>query len=929
MRKTLLLLFSVLCFCIAGAQNASIKGIVTDTVNRQNLPNTSVSLLRAKDSIMEGFARCNTNGAFTIKGIAKGDYILLITYPHYVDYADRITITDSAQVLNMGSIDLILKANLLQEVIVKQQLGSIRLKGDTTEFIADSFKVQPNATVEDLLKVIPGIQVDKNGKITAQGETVKKVLVDGEEFFGDDPTLVTQNLRADMVGAVQLYDKKSDQAAFTGIDDGKSEKTINIKLKDGKKNGYFGKVNLGGATHGYYDNQLMANIFKNKEKFAAYGIVSNIGKTGLNWEEAGSYGDNPLSSASYDEQNGYFSINGSYDELDSWTGNYEGQGNPRVQTGGLHYNNKWNDDKQAINGNYKILHLNVDGQGSNTSQTILHDTVYYNSQNSRFSNYALRNKANAYYELQIDSSSSVKIFAEGATTHKTSNTFNESEERFTDSSLVNQNSRALSSISDNKSINSNILWRKKFKKKGRTMSFNLGENYTSSNSTGYLNSTTNFFSKGNPSGNLVTDQYKVNSSQNTGFNTKLTYSEPLSKYASLVFNYGVIINNSTSIRSSYNKDAGGKYTDFDSIYSNNYKFNVLIHRGGAAYIYNRKKLRISAGNDMSYTSFTQTDVHADTSVKRSFVNWNPQSNITLQFSQQRRLSLRYNGYTNQPSIEQIQPVHVNDDPLNITIGNPALKPSFSNYMSLYYYDYKVLKERDISFNASYDFVQNDITNKSAIDTGGKTVTQYVNINGNHRLRLDADYGIKIKKWDIGVGFNAGYSRSRNQNFYNGLLNITDGDNYTGGLYLNKRKENKYSFSLSGSATYTNSVSSVQTGLKTKYWSYELQPFAEVFLPLKIQIHAEGDYTIRQNTTVFQGNNNVFLLNAWIAKKFLKNDALQARITGNDILNQNLGIFRSVSSNVISQSTNTTIRRYFMFSLIWNFNKAGTKTPGND
>jgi hypothetical protein len=248
MKKTLLLVVSSLFYYLCIAQNASVKGVITDTLNKQNLSNAVISLLRAKDSIMVKFTRSRSNGTFEIKNLKGGNYLLLVTYPQYADYVDRIILTDSSSGTNTGPIRLILKANLLEEVIVKQKLGSIRLKGDTTEFIADSFRVQPNATVEDLLRKLPGIQVDKNGKITAQGETVQKVLVDGEEFFGDDPTLVTQNLRADMVSSVQLYDKKSDQAAFTGIDDGQRQKTLNVKLKDGKKNGYFGKVNLSGGT---------------------------------------------------------------------------------------------------------------------------------------------------------------------------------------------------------------------------------------------------------------------------------------------------------------------------------------------------------------------------------------------------------------------------------------------------------------------------------------------------------------------------------------------------------------------------------------------------------------------------------------------------------------------------------------------------------
>ncbi len=277
------LLAAFLITLTASAQKSSIKGIITDTSSKQNLANTTITLLHAKDSILYKFTRSNERGSFTLKNLDSGKYVLLISYPQYADFVDQLSITDTSKI-DLGKISMILKANLLQDVIVRTG-AAIRIKGDTTEFAADSFKVQPNATVEDLLKKLPGIQIDKNGNITAQGEKVQKVLVDGEEFFGDDPTLVTQNLRADMVDKVQLYDKKSDQAAFTGIDDGQKQKTINLKLKDSKKNGYFGKANLSAGTNGYHDSQLMFNDFKNKQKFAFYGIVSNTGTSGLNWQD--------------------------------------------------------------------------------------------------------------------------------------------------------------------------------------------------------------------------------------------------------------------------------------------------------------------------------------------------------------------------------------------------------------------------------------------------------------------------------------------------------------------------------------------------------------------------------------------------------------------------------------------------------------------
>ncbi|MDB5001436.1 MAG: TonB-dependent receptor, partial [Mucilaginibacter sp.] len=236
-----------------------VKGIIIDSASNAKLSNASISVLRAKDSTLIKFTRATTNGSFTVNNMGTGKFILLVTYPAYADYVENFTLDSVKAQRSFGNIDLQLKARLLNTVLVTGRVAAIKIKGDTTEYNAKAFTIQPNSKVEDLLKQLPGIQVDKDGKITAQGQTVSKVLVDGEEFFGDDPTLVTKNIRGDMVDKVQLYDKKSDQAAFTGIDDGQKTKTINIKLKEDKKNGYFGKIDAGVGTDGYYQGQGLFN----------------------------------------------------------------------------------------------------------------------------------------------------------------------------------------------------------------------------------------------------------------------------------------------------------------------------------------------------------------------------------------------------------------------------------------------------------------------------------------------------------------------------------------------------------------------------------------------------------------------------------------------------------------------------------------------
>ncbi|HSZ87207.1 MAG TPA: TonB-dependent receptor, partial [Puia sp.] len=727
MQKLIAFLFVTFIAVSSSFSQSSIKGIVADTTEKKNLANSVVMVLRQKDSVMVGYARSDKSGNFILHDLPAGKLLLLITYPKYADYGDEFELKDSSAV-DMHQISMTLKSQLLKEFVVNGN-AAIRLKGDTTEFKADSFKVQPNATIEDLLKKLPGIQVDKNGKITAQGETVQKVLVDGEEFFGDDPTLVTKNLRADMVDKVQVFDKKSDQAAFTGIDDGQKQKTINFKLKEDKKNGYFGKLSAGAATDGYHDSQLMFNKFQKKEKIALYGIVSNTGTAGLNWQDQNAYGGS----------NGVVSVdaNGNIigsDDISGWDGNYSGQGYPLVQTVGAHYNNKWDNDNQNINGNYKIMQLFVNGNSATNSEYILPDstTSYYQNQTQKFRNQVMRNKLFGTYEFQIDSSSSIKFTADGTLVHKITNDSSSTQSLLVyDSARLNNGTNKTTTTGDNNSFNSELLWKKKFKKKGRTISIDAIENYTNSTSNGYLFSENDFYTNDTLSLAQVTDQYKTNTGKTFSLTTNATYTEPLSAVSSLLFNYGVIVNNSSADKLSYNKSQTGKYDSLDNIYSSDYSFNMFTQKGGLAYSLTKKKLRFGIGSNVGYSDFKQNDLFADTTGKRSFVNWYPHANFSYDLATQNSIYISYNGSTVQPTLQQIQPIQNNTDPLNIIVGNAGLKPAFQNNIRMQYYFFKALTNNNLFTNFNYGFTQNAISTNSYVDSLGRKITQSINVSGNY------------------------------------------------------------------------------------------------------------------------------------------------------------------------------------------------------
>jgi len=908
------------------AQYSHISGSVADTMEKRSLANASILLLRPADSILIAHTRSDASGAFRLKKIPTGHYLLLVTYPSYADYVDEIDAKDTGGLV-LPAIPMVLKSKLLETVVVSGS-KAVRIKGDTTEFNADSFRTEAGASVEDLLKKLPGIQVDRNGKITAQGETVKKVLVDGEEFFGDDPTLVTQNLRADMVDKVQVYDKKSDQATFTGIDDGAREKTINLKLKNGKKNGYFGRLTAGAGTDGYYDEELMANYFKNKEKLAAYGIISNTGKTGLNWNERDNYGQSILGTADVDETTGFISVQGNNDDLDTWSGRFEGQGFPAVKTGGLHFNNKWDDDLQSLNGNYKYMDLAVKGSSTTNTENILPDTFYFNNQQQTFNNRIIRHTVDGIYELKFDTTSSLKIMADGGTDHKT--TFNQfsSDYLAADSSIVNTNNRNTSTTGDKRVVNSNLLWRKKLGRPGRTVSLNVRENYTDDASSGFLYSDTRFYQGGLISSDSLIDQYKDFHTITTLIDTRATYTEPLSRASFLVGNYGFMVDNNHSDRNSFNK-SNGKYTALDSIYSNNYQYNVFMQRGGLAYTYIKKKFRFSAGTDVGFASFRQRDLVADTSATRRFVNWYPTASATFSFSSMSRLNISYQGITTQPSVTQIQPILTNEDPLNVFIGNPALKPQFANSIRLFYNSWKVLTESGIWANLSTTFTPNNISTSSTLDATGKRTNQYVNVNGTYSYDGATSYSWTWKKLNIHPWFGVTANGSNSVNIVNGIPNTTTSGTYGFGPGFWTSKEKKFDFNLDVTFAYTTSKSTINPGVTTHYWTYSFSPSGNIYLPLKFQFHADADIQLRQKTSVFDNNNNVVKIDVWFGKKFLKHDNLLVKVAVNDLLNQNIGFNRTVNSNFINQTTYSTIRRFGMLSVVWNFNKPGMPLPKNN
>jgi hypothetical protein len=921
MSKTLALL--LLLFTLLGvktrAQTAQVTGLVKDTINQSVPAGTVIVLLRPTDSNMVSFTRADAQGAFHFSNVPVGDYLLWISHPAFAPYRDSVHL--GAGTNQLGKIFLTLRSQILKEVIIKG-VNPIRVKGDTVEFTADSFAVRPGATAEDLLKRLPGIQVDKNGKITAQGETVQKVLVDGEEFFGDDPTIATRNIAANAVDKVQVFDKKSDQATFTGIDDGQTTKTINLKLKNGKKNGYFGKLSGGLGTDGYYENTAAANFFKNKRKLSFFGVAANTGKTGLNFTDAGNYSSNGLSTLSDGSGGMMMFFSGSNDDFTNWSGSYSGQGVPVAWNAGAHYSNKFNDDKISVGGDYIFNQVQVAVNNNTISQLTLPDSIVNKSNANTFSRYFDRQHSlSARYDVQLDSLDEIKVTAQGKIRHKTtfeqdtSVTFNQ------DSAMINNSGTHKDIIGDNNTFNSTLLWQHKTHKKGRTLSFNAQENYNEINSHGTQYSLVNGYEGGVLQSQDTTDQYKTSYNRDLTLITKLTYTEPLIKNTFLVLDYGLDLLSATSDVNAYNRDPGGKYSMLDSTYSNFYNLNILTNAGGAFFRKSTKKINYSFGSDLGYTSYKQDNIYQDLVRHRDFVNWYPRANFNYRSGGSTFFGVNYNGNTTQPSLDQLQPVANNNNPLNIVVGNPNLKPSFTNRINMNYNKYNLLADRGMYFWGSYTVVTNAFSNRDSTDATGKTYSQTVNVANTQNGNVSGGYNFKWKKPDLHFNFGPSIGYNKYTNYSNGQLNNTQSGNYGLRLGTNKRKEKVYEFDVSFNATYNTSKSSIQSTNNINYWTYEINGSASKDLPWKFLLATDWDMNFYQRTPVFT-NKNIALVNLSLQKSFFKNNDLVLKATVNDLFNQNTGFSRSVSTNLATQTQYTAIHRYVMFSVTWNFAKNG-------
>jgi outer membrane receptor protein involved in Fe transport len=607
------------------------------------------------------------------------------------------------------------------------------------------------------------------------------------------------------------------------------------------------------------------------------------------------------------------------DDFSGWGGKYRGEGLPHTNTGGAHYADKWGGEKYHISVNYRAAQQNVEIGGVTVTQYAL--PVVQTATKNQFSD-GDRNAADLMFEWTADSTTSIKVTADGGRKHMKTLTGYATTAQNMEGVIQTINNRTITGNNTANYLNASCLLKKKFARKGRTFSADFRENYKENQNDGFLNSVV--IHRDTNSGGAdttVAAQRKSATSDAQLFSGKLVYTEPISKKSFLEINYMLTVNNSLSSNYSYNSP-GGYNEAVDSLYSSNYQYNITTNKGGLNYKVITEKISLAAGASFSNAHYTQTDKLWQTnSLVRDYPNVFPSATLTYKFKKQTSLYVSYQGNTRQPTINEIQPLRQNIDPLNQTIGNPDLKQEFANRVSLRYNDYKMLSGRSTWLSFTFRQVNDAISTRQIVSPAGNTV-QYINVSGNYSLSMYASKGYKIKKPDVNLNGYVNSSISRLNNIINDTANTSVNSNYSVGLRTSYTKRDKLELSVDPSVSWNGNKYSVSR-FSNDYWTVAVDLSGSVTLPANVEINTSINVSVRQRTELYPRNNNVVRWNAWVSKKLLSNKQLELRASVFDILNQNIGYSREAVNGMVTENRYTTIMRYGMLNVIWNF----SHTPG--
>jgi len=938
----LLCLFSITLLAQTPAR-FTLQGQAVDTLSAP-LASSTVMLLSPKDSSLVNYGRADEKGVFTFRNLKSGAYILKISYVGFMPYNQLIKPTGEATI-DLGPLKMKPITKELFEVVVRTAKAPLTIKGDTIEYNAASFKVPPGSTVEDLLRKLPGVQVDQDGSIRAQGQEVRKVTVDGKSFFGSDPKLATKNLQADAIQKVQVYNDKTEQAKLTGVEDGKKEKTVNLELKEEFKKGGFGKLTAGAgpASNGVgarADGKGNYNKFDTKRQFSVIGLANNTNQQGLSYNDyqdfRGSNSFNFNDNADFGfGSGGRFIFFGGDDDNESLSipiSGQTGQGFSNNVGGGANYNYDTKETKLSSNYYYSQTRLELDALRNR--RNFLPTNSFRTGETSNQINFNGNHRLSLRYEKVLDSLNTVVFISNSRLNNGNASLFR-SQDLFRTTGQSDEGLLSTGNLTNNNSTARNfgsantLLYRRKFKKKNRSFAASATYQVNSSNADLLLDATNRFY---DDSTGQVLRQQRIRQEQATNstrseYKGSLLFIEPFAKKFFWESFYNFSLRNDEVDRPVLNVGDGAP-TRNDSLsryYNNNYTYNRL----GSSVRYSYKGLNLAlglAGQQFQINGRFAVDKNATDFqfIRRTFTTVVP--NVSLNYDMKNNKYL-YGGYDMNvqiPSSRNLQPFIDNTNPLFLTQGNPDLLPELQHSvnMGFSYFNPGTFTNLFANFSANY-YVNQIVYNQTVNPETFVTVSTPANLTGGRSIGSYLDYGFPLKKTKATLRLNAQLNFGHNLTRINDVLNETNNQNYTIGTRLDLTPVEWLTFYGRANIGINQTNYSINTSQNQTIINNTFSGDLNVKFPGSVYLSSSLNYQVFRNQR-FGFDQRIPILNTSVYHILGKAKKAEIRLSAVDLLNRNVSVSQYAGQNFVSDERISTLARYFLLSFTYNMRGVSAK-----
>ncbi len=951
-RNHFLLLSILLTFSIipASAQKTTLTGRVYDSESGEALVHATVQVMTPDSASMVTGGITNTNGTFTIKGIDAGSYVVKISYIGYHNFFRPLQVKSGAattnrrqaeQEVNFGTVMLLPSSVMLESAVVTGTMRQIEVKEDTLIFNADAFKVPEGSVLEELIRKLPGAEVSDDGTVKINGKTVSKILVGGKEFFGNDKSMAMKNLPSEIVDKVKTYDRQSEMARMTGIDDGEEETVIDLSIKKGMQNGWFGNADLGAGTKDRFAERLNANRFADGTQASLIANWNNVNDRSMGGGRGGNgvttrqnVGGNIALDRGKWEIGGNVRYNGS--KTDSWNKS----SSQNFVTTRNSFSNSFN---QSVNRNHSTNgDFRIEWKPDSMTTLNFRPSFSLGGSNSHGVGESATFNADPYSE-------------ETATGEVVITDPLHQMDLISNDIKVNLNNSGNRSKSDNYSFNGNLILNRRLNNVGRNFSLNLRGSYSNNESRTFNLSDVKYFQFGD-SVNL-TYRYRTTPNWNKNFLAGFNYTEPLiAKTLFLQLNYRFNYSKRHSDGKAYdmgdveylvdsirNTGAGFlpldyyQYLDADlSRYTDN---ENQIHNTDLQLRWVTQKVNMNAG-----VSFEQQHQRVDyqyqgldTIASRNFLRISPTLNFRYKFNKQHTLRIRYRGNTQQPEITDMFNMTDNSNPLNIRLGNPDLKPSFTNNINIDWNNYVTTTMRNYVARLTFRSVLNSISNRTEYNeqTGGR-ITRPENINGNWNVNGNFVFTTPLFADNFTVSTNSsasyqnqvGYIYQNQETLKNNVKQTVLGERLTL-TYRENKDLLSYDIGLTGNLNYNHTRSQlVPTNNRDTYdFSYGLN--SNLSLNNGLAFSTNISMQSRRGYSASTMNTNELIWNAQASYRFLKNKQATVSLQAFDILANRSNISRTISATMRSDSENNAINSYVMAHFIYRLNLFGSRSARQD